>query len=197
MQWASVADAQTPTTTASGQSQWVSNVLCGYLSAGLSKLAYWSMYDPYTLWATSPWSQSGGTLAWDGFWGLAYENDGSGSFLAKPSWATLSSYYLNGSLSCTASPVVSLQADASYYTLAQPMQMSWTAAETHSLSLSQGDGSHSYSCITGRMIPYSGSPQGSLVGSCAHTNASPFNSTGNKTVTLTATNGYLGFRRRQ
>jgi hypothetical protein len=190
VQTASLQDSLTPTTTVPGQSQWLSNALCGYTSAGLSKFAYWALYDPYTLWSSAPWSYTGQNLAWNAFWGLAYENDSNNTFESKPSWSTLTSYYLHNSLSCAYAPAVSLTADNTFYTTNQPVPLTWTAAETASLSLSQpSTNGVSYSCLTGKAITLAPStPPGSLVGDCAYTNT-VFPTTGTPTITMTATNG--------
>ena len=62
-------DWQTPTTTVSGQVQWLNNTLCTFSALGIQKMAYWSMYDPYTMWSTYPWQLSGQDLSWNAFLG--------------------------------------------------------------------------------------------------------------------------------
>jgi hypothetical protein len=187
---ASMEDAQTPTTTPIGQSEWINNVLCGYTAVGINKFAYWSLYDPYTLWTGPPWEMDqydpssepkpGYRLAWNGFWGLFFE-----SGTAKPGWSILRNYYLYGTLQCSnpLTSIIALQLESDYYTVAQPIEARWTAADRESLTLSQGnDGSRS--CFTNNVISTTG-----LVGSCAFTNASPFYQTGTQTITLSAING--------
>ncbi|HSB13571.1 MAG TPA: hypothetical protein VLE22_03880 [Bryobacteraceae bacterium] len=179
-------DAQTPTTTVSGHSQWLNNTLCAYRSAGLQKYAYWSMFDPYTMWTGSPWYVTGQDLAWSGFWGLSFEPEASGD---KPSWSLLSSFYLNGSINCpspgqsNAPAVVSLTSSSNYYTVAQPVRLTWTAADVASFSLNRGHGA-SYSCSPEQ----TGQVSSDVAGSCAYTDASAFSSTGSQTVTLTGYN---------
>jgi hypothetical protein len=181
---ASISDAQVPTTTVAGHAQWLSNALCGYTSSGITKFAYWAMYDPYMLWSTWPWNMTGQDLAWLGFWGLDYEGGDD-----KPAWSNLASYYLFNSLSCLSSypPIVSLQADTNFYTVAQPIQVTWTAADVQSLSLSQGHGA-TYSCLPRGGVYALISPN-QLVGSCAFTSASPFYGAGSQRITLTSFNG--------
>jgi hypothetical protein len=96
-------DANAPTMTVPGHAAWVQNTLCTFRDAGIQKLAYWSMYDPYTLWSAPPWSQVTQGLAWNGYWGLAYEEPVNGF---KPAWSSvLQPYYQFGTLSCPAGSV--------------------------------------------------------------------------------------------
>ncbi len=183
----SFGDAQTPTTTVAGQAQWLTNSLCAYISTGIQKYAYWSMYDPYTLWTGSPWYLSGQGLAWNGFWGLSFESESSGD---KPAWSVLSSYYSDNSLTCpwpnqaNATAVVSLTPSSTYYTVAQPIRVTWTATDVASLALNTTHGP-SYSCLSTQIGPLSLTD---LVGSCGYTDASAFFSTGTQTLTLTGYN---------
>jgi hypothetical protein len=56
-------------------SQWLTNTLCVLRGASIYKTAYWSMYDPYIMWTAPPWYKTGQDLAWNGFWGLVYEDE--------------------------------------------------------------------------------------------------------------------------
>jgi len=188
----SFGDDQTPTTTVAGHSQWLNSALCSYSAAGIQKYAYWSLYDPYTTWTSAPWSKTGDDLAWNGFWGLSYEGAAYGD---KPAWAILASFYANNYLNCpytpsAAPPIVSLTPSSDYYTLGQPVRVTWTAADVASLSLSQGHGA-SYSCEPDQTAPAPLSQTG-LAGSCAYTDTPPFYTTGPQTLTLTGTNGVGG-----
>ena len=121
---AAAADSNTPTTTAAGQAQWLTNTICAYRNAGINKYAYWAMYDPYTLWSTSPWNKTGRDLAWNGFWGLSTD-----SGVDKAAWSALRTFYLTdpSSWSCpsTPPPVVSLLPNNDYFTLGQPVRVTW------------------------------------------------------------------------
>jgi len=179
---AAIGDFQTPTTTAAGQSQWLTNAICAYRNAGINKYAYWAMYDPYTLFSTSPFNMTGQELAWWAFWGIVTD-----SGVDKPGWTALRNFYMTdpSSWSCPspAPPVVSLVPTNNYFTISQPVRATWTAADVTSMSL---DRSHagSYSCVSGLQL--SGTD---LAGSCAYTDATPFYTPGTQTVTLTGFNG--------
>ncbi len=180
-------DSQTPTTTQAGLSQWLTNTLCVLRGASIYKTAYWSMYDPYTMWTDPPWSKTGQDLAWNGFWGLVYEDENYGD---KPAWSVLRSYYLNDTLNCAypfpsnATPLVSLTPSTSYYTVNQRVRVTWTAGEAATASL---DRSHegSYGCRPSQ--PNLISPT-DIVGSCAYSDAAAFYTLGTQTVTFTGTN---------
>lgn len=180
-------DSETPTTTQAGLSQWLTNTLCVLRGAGIYKTAYWSMYDPYTMWTDPPWSKTGQDLAWNGFWGLAYELEAYGD---KAAWSVLRSYYLNGALSCAypfpsnATPLVSLTPSTSYYTVNQPVRVTWTAGEAATASLDRSHGG-SYSCNPAQTSALSSTD---IVGSCAYTDAAAFYALGTQTVTFTGTN---------
>jgi hypothetical protein len=180
-------DDQTPVTTQSGQSSWVEDTLCLMKNANIQELAYWAMYDPYTLWSTAPWSFAGQALSWNAFWGVAFE-----SSTKKASWSVLEPYYLNGSLvACGTSgfqpanftPILTLTPANTDFTISQPVRVTWTAAEAASLTLNDGyDGT--YACDIGDLL----AGLGNLVpASCAFTNATAFSTAGNRTITLSAT----------
>jgi hypothetical protein len=175
-------DANTPTTTISGQAQWLSNTLCAFKDAGIEKFAYWSMYDPWEVWADFPWLKSGTDLAWNGYWGLSYDEEWYGD---KPAWQVLSSFYSSypGGLTCSGSPVVSLVPSASYYTVSQPVRVTWTAANAASLCLNFPHGV-TYSCNLQQEQEPIVLSTNDLTGSCAQTDIQAFSSTGNPTITV-------------
>lgn len=182
-------DWQTPTTTVSGQVQWLNNTLCTFSALGIQKMAYWSMYDPYTMWATYPWQLSGQDLSWNAFWGLIYESESDGD---KPSWTALKNYYQSGTLSCSgtpsgATPIVALLTSSNYYTQAQPIRAIYNAADSDSLGLNSSHGS-SYSCAASQTSPLSSS----LVGSCGYVDADPTYYSGSRSLVLTGYNGLGG-----
>ena len=51
----SYGDQNTPVTTVSGHASWVQDDLCMLQSLGIQKIAYWALYDPYTMWTGYPW----------------------------------------------------------------------------------------------------------------------------------------------
>jgi hypothetical protein len=179
-QIASYGDQNALVTTVSGQASWLQNDLCMLQSLGIQKIAYWALYDAYTTWTEYPWYLSGGGLSWSGFWGLSFETESAGQ---KDSWSILRNYYLYGQLSCPssliyASPILSLTPTSTYYTVGQPIRVTWTAAEAASLSVSQG-GDSTYACDTGILLT-----GGVASASCAYTNTVPFYSSGQQDITI-------------
>lgn len=144
------ADNNVPNTTTAGQSAWVQNMLCVLNSAGIQKLAYWALYDPFTLWSGSPWYYDAEELS-STFWGLAFEPEASGF---KPSWSVLQQYYENGTLSCSSpsqdQPIIALVPGSKtapepvapgspglqtpQFTINQPIRIGWNAAEVASFT---------------------------------------------------------------
>lgn len=180
-QTSSYGDNQTPVTTVSGQASWVQNTFCMFQSLGIQKTAYWALYDPYTTWTGYPWYKTGADLAWNGYWGLSFESESSGQ---KDSWSILRNYYYYGSLACPsplayAEPILSLTPTSPYFTIGQPVRVTWTAAEAASLSINQG-GDNTYACDTGAYLS-----NGVASASCAYTNTGAFYSSGLQTVTIT------------
>ncbi|MFN8940900.1 MAG: hypothetical protein ACK5ZJ_14285, partial [Acidobacteriota bacterium] len=183
----SYGDSNTPTTTPSGQYWWVNNALCAYTGVNVQKFAYWSLYDPYTMWSGWPWYKYGSDLAWNAYWGLAYERESDG---LKSSFSLVSNFYKWGSSSlyCPAPgsriPTATAQTDSYYYTIWQPVGVRWTTSEAASLSITNTSPSAaSYACDTGATV----SPSG-LTGSCALAYANGNTSTGNTSYTVTSTN---------
>ncbi len=181
-------DDNTPTLTPTRQDQWLRHTLCGYIAGGVQKFAYWSLYDPYTMWKSPPWRQSGYELTWNGYWGLKYVRESDGD---KPSWSTLRNFYLSGSLSCSAprQPANTLKADNAYYTIGQPAGVIWTAADIAGWTITDiPSNATSYSCD---QTGWEGnSPTGYVYwqpnGSCAYAYSTPATITGTRTFTFTA-----------
>lgn len=177
----SYGDNQTPVVTVSGQASWVQNTFCMFRSLGIQKTAYWALYDPYTMWTNYPWYKTGADLSWNGYWGLFFEPEEAGQ---KDSWTVLRNYYYSGTLSCPSSldyaaPILSLTPTSTYYTVGQPLRVTWTAADAASLSISQG-GDNTYARDTGAYLT-----EGISAVSCAYTNTAAFYSTGFQMVTIT------------
>jgi hypothetical protein len=180
-------DSNTPTTTVLGQAQWIRNTLCAFHSAGIRKTAYFAMYDPYYFWTSEPWLLYGLDLAWNGFWGLAYDWEPFGD---KPAWPVLRDYHLTGTITCptqqtAALPVLSLSSSAMNYTVGQPVRLYWTAGDVSALAINRTHGP-SYSCNPAQSNPLLSmtSPEGS----CGYSETTPFQSIGLQTLTLTGTN---------
>lgn len=188
----SFGDSETPTTTLAGQQTWVNNTLCAAVAANLQKLAYWTMYDPYTLFTTNGWPDHGYApgqqLAWGGYWGVAYEQS---SLQYKPAASPLQQYYLNGALTCpggdgavwNAQPTLSLTPLSPYYTVNQPVRVMWTASDFSAFTSSGASGT--LACDNEAALNPTGS--GLQPASCAIIDAQPSSSTGNYTVSVTAT----------
>jgi hypothetical protein len=178
----SYGDSDTPTTTVSGQQAWIQNTLCATVAAGVQKLAYWALYDPYTLWSTPPWSKVGQDLAWNGYWGLAYEQP-----TLQYKGSVLQQYYQNGLLNCpggtgsvyNATPILSLTPLSPYYTVNQPVRVMWTASDMSAMSSPGAVGT--LTCDTNAQLSSSVQPA-----SCATTDAPPSSTTGNYTVSVIA-----------
>jgi hypothetical protein len=181
----SYGDSGDPTMTASAQSAWVQNTLCAFNQAGVQKAAYWAMYDPYTLFSSTPWSIVGQGLAWY-YWGLAYEEQNYGN---KPAWSVIQQYYQYGTLSCptggvvNASPLLSLTPLTNYYTINQPIRVTWTASDISAISIPGASTTRDCSLYTDTTL----SSSSLLTASCASTDAPYSTTTGTYTVTATAT----------
>jgi len=186
----SFGDNQTPTTTVAGQQTWINNTLCAALSAHVQKLAYWAMYDPYTLFTNNGWPEygyaPGQKLAWGGYWGLAYEQS---PLEYKPSATSLQQYYASGILNCpggdgsveNAAPTLSLTPISPYYTVNQPVRVMWTASDFSAFT--SAGASDALTCDTEVAIP----GEGLQPASCVITDAQASSTTGNYTVSVTAT----------
>jgi hypothetical protein len=188
--WPIYGDNQDPTMTAADQVGWVQNTLCAFNQIGIQKAAHWALYDPYTLFSTPPWSYVGQGLAWT-YWGLAYEEASLGN---KPAWSVVQQYYQYGTLSCpsggtvyNASPLLSFTPLTSYYTINQPVRLTWTASDVSSISVPGA--SKTIDCYVYAQSPVISSTVAAA--SCASTDAPYQTYTGNYTITATAigTNG--------
>jgi hypothetical protein len=186
-------DAFTPTTTATGQRDWLKQTLCVVHRLNILNTGIWGLYDSASWWEQN-YNYSGGLLAWDGYWGLRSE---AGSFTtygadgAKPAWDAVNSFDPNTcpASNAPAAPVLALQADATYYTVNDSATLTYTAANVTSLSLSEPlvpgpSGNVSYACNNASALANPSHPN-ALLGSCAFTNVLAAN-TG--TITLSGTN---------
>ncbi|MBS1824720.1 MAG: hypothetical protein JST93_05330 [Acidobacteria bacterium] len=175
-------DENTPVLTPSGQGQWLTCALAAFANAGIQKLAYWALYDPYTMWSGFPWFQTGQDLAWNGYWGLKYEREADGN---KPAWTALTNFYQGGSTSCTSTPITTFKTDNTHYTTGQPARLVWTAANTAIWQISSSLPA-SYDCRD-QSSGMSG-PQFASVpaGSCAFAFSDPPSTPGTQTHTFTA-----------
>ncbi|SPF42106.1 hypothetical protein SBA4_2880001 [Candidatus Sulfopaludibacter sp. SbA4] len=198
----SAGDSDDPTMTAAGQVNWVRNTLCALAGTGIQKLAHWNLYDPYTLFSTPPWYGSAAVpnasyLAWFGYWGLGYEQQSAGW---KTVWGSvILPYYQNGVLSCPSSleyaiPVVTLTpwgdypnyTPGEYYTVGEPVRVSWTASDVAGLSTTAAGGTvgGTYDCETISSV----SASGLATVSCGSSDLQPnFTQTGPGTLTITGT----------
>ncbi len=177
-------DAQTPTTTADGQREWITQTLCMMNRLGITKYAYHGLYDAASFWERY-YSPTALQLAWGGYWGLSSEDTTHGD---KPAWSAMADF---NAANCPGpntppTPVIALYADATYYTINDTGKINYTAANVTSLSLSEPvrEGSPaSNSCDPkNNYAPLSVTLR---VGSCAFTNIAATN-TG--TITLTGNN---------
>jgi hypothetical protein len=182
---ASYGDAQTPTTTADGQGEWLTQTLCLMSRLNITKYAYFGLYDSASFWEQK-YNYTVLDLAWLGYWGLSSEGSGYGD---KPAWSAMAGFNPNN---CPApnvppTPVIALQADAFYYTLNDTGKITYTAANVTSLSLSEPkfppDRPASYSCDPGNT--YAPLHPDLRVGSCAFTN---IKAAYTGTITLTGEN---------
>ncbi len=188
-------DNNTPTATADGQAEWLRGTLCALHTVGIRKFAYWTLYDPVTFWTSAPYNVSGNDLAWQGYWGLAFEPEAQGN---KPAWDVLRNYYTTGQPDgCSARPpVLAITSSAEYYTVGQPVRLTWSAANVTSRLVAPGgtaldittvpppmSGLPSYSCRAGQSF---NPADDRLEGSCASADLQPFAVTGNQTITVQA-----------
>lgn len=181
-------DAQTPTTTTAGQDAWLRNTLCAFRSAGVTKSAYWAMYDAASLWSSDPWRESGQELAWNGYWGLGFEQPASGM---KPAWQTLAEYNQGPeSLYCPANPAPNFNAWvlSDYITINQAPKIVWTATETTQVLLDGTAARPAWACDAAAFATGAAPFSLTLGGTCAFTLADPVRTPGEQLYTLTALN---------
>lgn len=79
-----------PTTDLEGQAVWLHQCLCTLRAAGVSKSAYWTLYDAPELWSSAVWGYSAAEVALNGHWGLAFDAADRGF---KPAWEVLRDTY--------------------------------------------------------------------------------------------------------
>ncbi len=166
---AEAIDAQTPTTTAAGQAQWLTDTLCVFARHNIPAFGWYGLYDAASWYAQRDYTSS--TIAQDGYWGLISEYTSYGN---KPAWTAFLNYpnSRGQSSSPPPPPVLALYADASYYTQGDTGIINYTAADVSSLSLNETPSSGIFSCETSYQIAQSGSP---LVGSCSSLNVTMTN----------------------
>ncbi|MGO4883128.1 MAG: hypothetical protein ACLP59_20235 [Bryobacteraceae bacterium] len=156
-------DDQTPTSTAAGQAQWLSDTQCVLNRHGIAATGWYGLYDSASWWEKYT-SYTGDQIAWQGYFGLSSEYSTYGN---KPAWNSMLGYpgsCPSGSL--PPAPVLALYTDAAYYTNGDPATITYTAADVTSLSLSEPPSGGVYSCETTTEI----STGSTLVGSCAAAN---------------------------
>jgi hypothetical protein len=88
-----------PTTDLEGQALWLSQCLCALRATGITKSAYWTLYDAASLWSSPPWSFSDEQVSLNGNWGLAFE-DAAGGF--KPAWGIIRAFHSGQPFACGA-----------------------------------------------------------------------------------------------
>ena len=66
-----------PTTDLEGQTVWLGQCLCALRATGITKTAYWTLYDAAGLWSSPAWSYSDQQVSLHGHWGLAFEDAGT------------------------------------------------------------------------------------------------------------------------
>lgn len=183
---AAAGDVQTPTSSASGQSQWLTDTLCVVNRHSIPAFAWFGLYDSASWWEAN-FDYRGAQLAWTGYWGLSSEVPSSGN---KPAWTAM----LNYPASCPSSslppaPVLALYADATYYTVGDPATITYGAANVTSLSLSEPVTGGATGGILSCGSTFQVSAGTSLVGSCASAaNVTMPRQTGQLTITLTGAN---------
>ena len=205
---ASFGDDQTPTTTANGQAQWITQTLCAMNRVGVRNTGYFGLYDSYSWWA-STFDYDAPTLAWDGFWGLkseatSYNPNYDGQ---KPAWTALTTFpnIIPGNPTSPGvcaqvppTPVIAiLPPDGGvptsganpYYTIGDTANVFYTAANVTSLTMSATPGnipaSSSWACDVANTLLSNGP---SLVGSCGYAQFSVMANTGTGAFTLSGSN---------
>ena len=144
--------------------------------------------------AQYPWLFPQSILGWWGFWGL--KTTVYGNFAMKPSLYWYGNEYSAHFPNCTGSnwstfartPYVTLTAANDYFTLGQPVRVTWTAFDADLLSLSrvQSGSGMSLDCQPNAQGAQQNVGAG-VVGSCAYTEVQPFSTTGNQSLMVSAT----------
>jgi hypothetical protein len=90
-----------PTTDLEGQAVWLRQCLCALRATGITKSAYWMLYDAARLWSSPTWSLSNDRVSLEGHWGLGFEDAARGF---KPAWETLRAFHSGQPFACGAAP---------------------------------------------------------------------------------------------
>ena len=86
-----------PTTDLEGQAVWLHQCLCALRAAGITKSAYWTLYDAAGLWSSPTWAFTDPQVSLNGHWGLAFEDAARGF---KPAWEIIRAYHSGQPLAC-------------------------------------------------------------------------------------------------
>jgi hypothetical protein len=186
---ASFGDVQTPTSSAAGHAQWLTDTLCALGSSphDIPATGWYGLYDSASWWEHNL-NYSGAQLAWNAYWGLlseysTYNTYGSNGI--KPAWTAFLGYPGNcPSPSSPPMPVLALTSDATYYTVGNPATITWGAADVTSISLTSQPVAGISSCGTGTSL----SGGTSLLGSCAYATVTMPSTPQQVTITLNGSN---------
>jgi hypothetical protein len=88
-----------PTTDLEGQAAWLRQCPCALHVTGITKSAYWTLYDAASLWSSPTWSFSVQQVSLNGHWGLAFEHAARGF---KPAWETIRAFHNGQPFPCGA-----------------------------------------------------------------------------------------------
>lgn len=132
---ASSLDAQEPTTTASGQAQWLTDTLCVFNAAHISYYAYFGLYDSPEFWANQPYDYDASDLAKNGYWGLSSELATYGDKPARNALVNFNSNNCPAPATTPLTPVLALLADAPAYISGDTAAISYTAANVSTLTM--------------------------------------------------------------
>jgi hypothetical protein len=86
-----------PTTDLEGQAVWLRQCLCALRATGITKSAYWTLYDAASLWSSPTWSMPEQQVSLNGHWGLAFEEAARGF---KPAWETIRAFHSGQPFAC-------------------------------------------------------------------------------------------------
>ena len=90
-----------PTTDLEGQAVWLRQCLCALRATGITKSAYWMLYDAAGLWSSPTWSLSNQQVSLNGHFGLVFEDAARGF---KPAWETMRAFNSGQRFACGAAP---------------------------------------------------------------------------------------------
>jgi hypothetical protein len=88
-----------PTTDLDGQAVWLRQCLCAVRAAGITRSAYWTLYDAAAFWSSPAWSFPDRQVSLNGHWGLAFEDAARGF---KPAWKTIRAFHSGQPFACGA-----------------------------------------------------------------------------------------------